>query len=264
MMFRTQPIVTFFALATFADAALVDIDFNAGSEFAANFRDTSVLPFAGHTVQTGGHVTADHSISISGSHYQDSFIYDTTPESSAVQNLFSGAVTISMDVRAAQAGSSAGFFIVNPSETGSQQLAFFNWDNAGGTDERIRISNDTTLTQASINTTVFDQTADGGTSAGSGLFTTITLQYWEGSPGEAFMNFTAGSFSSGNVSLGPGSFLPQYQIAIRVYDGIDGSGPGETGGVEFDNFRVVPEPSVVLVAAASSLTFFARRRRTLF
>ena len=247
--------------ACVCNAALVDINFNGGTEFAANFRDTSTLPFTGHTTQGNGYVSADHTQTVAGNHYQDTVIYDTTPANASQQSLFSGDVTIFLDVRAAQAGSSIGFFIINPSETGGQQLFFFNWDTAGGPNELFRLTTDTNLTEPSINTTVYNQQADAGLTAGSGLFTTISLRYWEGAPGEAFMNFTAGSFNSGDVSLGAGTYLPTFEIGIRAYDGVDGSGAGEIGGVDYDNFRVIPEPGATILLAVSALGLLRRRVR---
>lgn len=244
--------------AGFSHAAWVNVDFNGGAELATLFRDTSSLPFGGHTTQANGYVQADHTVSIAWSHYHDTVIYDTTPAGSGQQNLFSGEVTILLDARAVQAGSSIGFFIINPSETGNQQLFFMNWD-ANGVNERFRLSTDTSLTQPAINTTIYDQVADTGLSAGSGVFNTISLRYWEGAPGVAFMNFTAGSFSTGDVSLGENSFLPFYEIGIRAYDGVDGTGPGEAGGVDYDNFVVIPEPGTAILLLASG--FLSRRRR---
>lgn len=242
-----------------SNAALVDINFNGGTEFADNFRDTSFRPFVGHTTQANGYVSADHTVTEAALHYQDTVIYDTTPADSVQQNLFSGDVSIFLDVRAAQAGSSIGFTIINPSETGGQQTFFFNWDTDSGPNELFRVTTDTNLTEPGINTTVYSQQSDSGLLAGSGLFTTISLRYWEGSPGVAFMNFTAGSFNSGDVSLGAGSYLPSFQIGIRAYDGVDGSAVGQIGGVDYDNFRVIPEPGSAILLAVSALGVMRRR-----
>ncbi len=253
-------IFSFLAAAGVSHAALVDINFDAGTELAAYFRDPQPLvPHSGHTTQANGYVTADHSVVVTGSHYHDTLIYDTTPANAVQQNLFTGEVTISLDARTAQAGS-IGLWIINPSESGNQQLALFNWDVSGGTTDRIRLSKETTLVQPGIGATLLDVTGDAGAAAGGTAFTTITLRYWEGLPGTAYMNFTAGTFSTGDVSLGAGSYFPSYQIGIRAYDDVTGTGPGQAGGTDFDNFTVVPEPGMAALCLISGLAA-ARRRR---
>lgn len=237
------------------------VNFNTDGDLANNFR----YVFNGNSVTS--HSGADgYAINTSGNGTTngDIFAYDTTPGDAASKTLFSGDVTVTMRISAANAGASFGFFIINPTETGTQPLALFNWDNGTSpntTYDQIRI-----FTSANIVDVGVGSLATGGNVSGSsginadGGFSTITFSY-KNIGGNGHMSLSMGSLSVTDVSLST-AFLSSYQIGIRVFDPYSDTIPG---GTKFDDFTVnidpIPEPSGMALLALPFAGLILGRRR---
>lgn len=242
--------------ASTAQAALVT-DFDPASEFTDLFRFTFNSGNA-NTTAAGGIVS---SVLTSGVGSSETLVYDETPVDATEKTTFTGDMIFSFDVRGAQALSSFGILIINPAnEAGSvHTLALFSLDFEGTTD-RVRLNTGSPINTALIGTDVASSIIVGnsGINAGGAAFTTVTLRYSQGPNNAAVMNLTGGNISTGDITLAAGSYLPSYEVGVRLYD----AGAG-TGGVDMDNFTAspIPEPTVGFLAAAGLGLLVNRRRR---
>ncbi len=244
--------------AAVSQAAIL-VDFNTAGDLAGNFRQT-YNPTETDTVQVmpAGYVSTSATSLSSGSTLSESFIYDTTPANGTVKNTFTGPVTISMDIRAAQS-SSFGIYIVDPSETNggaTHRLALFNFDNSG-TSDQIRIFSTSSISNAQVGTAVYNNNTTNIASLGS-QFVSASLTYRESSlgSGHAIMNFTVNGVSSGDVDLGAGTYLSSFEVGVRLYDSSTGA-----GAADMDNFAIVPEPSTMALASLGLVFLGVLRRR---
>ncbi|HVJ45393.1 MAG TPA: PEP-CTERM sorting domain-containing protein [Luteolibacter sp.] len=244
------------AFPSFAGAALVSIDFETAGDFANNFRAT-YDPTETTTSQGSGYLSTNATALNSGTTVSETYIYDTTPESSAVQSTFSGPVTISFDLRAAQTNASFGIYIVNTAETAGtagHRLALFNL-TSGATD-RIRFFSTSSITNANVGTMVHDSTATLSVTEPGAGFVNASLVYSQGANSSAIFNYTINGVSTGDINLGNNTYIPNFEIGIRLYDASVGGGTSD-----IDNFQVIPEPASLALIGLASAGFFVRRRR---
>lgn len=248
--------------ANLSAQTLVSLDFDTPGQFSNNFRFTYDSPLA-TTVQTSNYVSTTATAFASQA---EVFVYDTTPSDSSTKNTFgsSQGITISAGIRAGTAASSFGFVIINPAnEAGTvQQLALFNWDISGVNDQLRIFTGSQIVGGSTAGSVAAATTGDSGASVGASSFTPISLTYRPDTvdPTRAVFNLTVGTLSTGNITLAAGTYMPNFEVGIRSFDG--GTGPGST---DFDNFTIsqVPEPSIcVLFGVGLSAIFVLRRFRT--
>jgi hypothetical protein len=236
--FRSALLVSLLGIPPVASAALVSLDFESAGQFAGNFRATFNPPETA-TSQDGGHVSTNAISLSSGTTLSEAFIYDTTPADATVQSTFMGPVTISFDMRSAAAGASFGVYIINPGEASGvagHRLALFNM-GTGATD-RFRMFTTSSITNANVGTGVYDSGATLNVVEPGSTFVRASLTYSEGANSSAVFNYTINGVSSGDINLGNNTYIPNFEIGLRLYDGVVG---GATADI--DNFEIVPEPS---------------------
>jgi len=247
-------------LTPLAQGALIT-DFNLGTEFGALFRQTYNETNT-TTVTANGAVKATSGDDAGGGTggSAEVFIYDTTPENGTVKSTFSGPLSVSFDIRAAQAGSSLGIYLINPASESSatQYLALFNMDD--GAVDRVRLFNAASVTSVNVGSVVAGSniTGNAGVNAGTGNFAKATLTYTQGANNSAVLQYTVGSLTTGEISLGDNTWRPEVEIGFRIYDSSTAA-----GGMEIDNFDVtlIPEPSASVLGMVGLAGVLVRRRR---
>lgn len=236
-------------------------DFNQGTELASMFRQT-YNEVNTTTTAVDGLVRATSGDGLGGGTggSAEVYIYDTTPADGTVKSTFSGPLSVSFDIRAAQAGSSLGIFLIDPnSESSSTQfLGLFNMDD--GSVDRVRLFAGASVTSVGVGTAVTDSniTGNAGVNAGTGNFATMTLTYTQGANNAAVLQLTVGGLTTGAIPLANNSWRPEVEIGFRIYDSSIA-----VGGMEIDNFTVtpIPEPSASLLGMAGILGISSKRRR---
>jgi len=222
---------------------VANVDFETSTDVANHFRAMSANNAA--FGQTSNGAANDYmTVTSSGASGLRSFIYDTTPASSAVQNTFSGTATIEGDIDTTGSSTSFGVYILNPSaeSTANQFLALFNWDNSG-TSDLLRFFKTSSVSTGSASG---QQYTSGNVNAGVNVtdsFAHYSLTYKADTTDstQAVLNLTVGSFSTGDVLMGTGTYFSTYEVGLRFSPNTSGQ------SVYLDNFTItqVPEPSTL-------------------
>lgn len=244
---------------------LVSEDFETASAFSNNFRFTFNSSTTATTQTSNGAGNDYVRTTVSLNTDNEIFVYDTTPADGTVKNTFSGAVSIGASIRGGTAGASFGIFIINPTNEGGSvhQLMLFNWD-VSGVNDRMRLFNNTAINGSTVPSPSFDSgtTVNSGANAGDTSFAQMTLTYRADTvdASRAVFNLTVGTMSSGDVLLGAGSYLSNFEIGLRSYDPTTAA-----GATDFDNFTVtqIPEPSTyVLLGLGLGVICLGLRKQT--
>jgi hypothetical protein len=264
-----------FPLTAKAEVVLESLDFETALDFTNNFRFTS-NPVASTQTQTSNGAANDYvaTLSAAGSVNARTAIFDKGVQGIANQNLFAPTVPtlgikVTADIRAASAGSSFGVFIVNPVEgtANTHPLALFSWDTSGLND-RLRLFSVAQISGNGVGTAVLDNgLSNSGLAVGDTAFAPMSLIYKQSisDPTAAIFNFTVGSITTGDISLGANTYLPSFEIGFRTTDGNSVSiSPSVTNTTDFDNLQIidlVPEPSTyALCAIGFGIVLFIRRK----
>jgi hypothetical protein len=249
-----------------AAQVLVSLDFETASQVTNNFRTGTSTASA--LAQTSNGAANDYltvTNNLAGTNGLRSLVYDTTPASSAVQNTFSGSSIIEGDIDTSKAGQSFGVYIVNPSVEGTSNfnlLALFNWD-ASGTNDQVRFFRNSSFTAAGTGTSAYNSgtTISAGVNAADG-FAPFSLTYSQDTSDttQAILNMTVGTFNTGNILMGTGTYLSSYEIGFRF-----GTSNAVGDQVALDNISVtqVPEPSAAALAVTGLLGLAWLRRKRL-
>lgn len=238
---------------------LVSLDFETAGDVANNFRALSVNN-ASFTQTSNGVANDSMSVTSTGVSGLRSFIYDTTPANATVQNTFSGSVLIEGDIDTTGSTTSFGIYLLNPAgeATGNQLLSLFNWDSSG-TNDLLRLFKTSSVTSGSASGQHYTSgNVNAGTNVADG-FTHYALSYRADTVDstQAVLNLTVGSFSTGDIFMGTGTYFSTYEIGFRFSP----NGSGQT--VFLDNFSVtqIPEPSTVTLAVLGLLGLVLLRRK---
>jgi len=241
------------------------ITFENATDYADNFRE--YYDNGDRLGQTTNGAANDYLAQTAGTSNDNGIaVYDTTAaDGTTTQHVFSSPFQVQFDARAAQATSSVGVFLMDPTNEGNNILALLNID-ANVTSDRIRFFRDAPLAsnKTGPGTQVNITSSSGGTVTGgnqfdgeSGVnvnqFGAFVLTY-SLSGADATVSLMFGNISATAVYTGQGIATPE--IALRMFD------VNTTAGTtDVDNFSVVPEPGAAGVIALMAMGGLARRRR---
>lgn len=217
----------------------VALDFEAGGEWAANFRQISTN--TGHAVQTGpsgsnDYVNFDSVIAVNN--FSITCLHDTTPAdtSTVTQSSFpvTNALTVTFAFRAMSALSSVGVYFTDPTNQNNNLLALFTIDNTGSTDlfrfyrdGGINVSQGAVGTQVGVNANL---SSGVNTGLAFGAFS-ATLSLESGSPA---ITFSVGSQTLTQVFAVADVNWTHSTVILRLFD----NGAAANGGVSIDDLVI--------------------------
>jgi hypothetical protein len=190
-------------------------------------------------------------------------LYDTTPANTGdTAQVFSGPLSISLDLAAVNATSGAGIYLVDPTNV-DNNIGIFAQISASSTNERLGYRLDADLDGGTTGTETAGYTGDSASLSAHAnpVFTTLTLTYTPGATSDtlvaSFGSLVAAEYVlTGAERLGSETFM----LALRLND----TSNTTSTSVKIDNLTVsvVPEPSGwALLLGATGLLGLLRRRR---